>query len=240
MSPSFERLVVNAFGAKNTELVVLGSEPLTPHYHRVHVDCGDFLRSHGVHPSMWLRLWFDDDGKDHQRAFTLVDADEASGRATLEFALHDGVAARWSQNVTAGTRIRASLLGSKCPWPSEKPAPGTSWERTVLIGGTACVPAIRSLLDHWSEAPATVLLHSEYDDDRDIPLGLAAATDVEWFAMGDEALLTRTHDFAGEATTRFWVTTEASATRAVVRALRKDHGVGKERLHAQAYWSAAG
>ena len=80
----------------------------------------------------------------------------------------------------------------------------------------------------------------EYDDDRDIPLGLAAATDVEWFAMGDEALLTRTHDFAGEATTRFWVTTEASATRAVVRALRKDHGVGKERIHAQAYWSAAG
>lgn len=40
---------------------------------------GGMLAATGVHPTMWVRLWFDNAGKPHQRAYTLVDPDPAAG-----------------------------------------------------------------------------------------------------------------------------------------------------------------
>ena len=43
---------------------------------------------------MWVRMWFADGDKLHQRGYTLVDPDQAADTVDIEFALHDGVASR--------------------------------------------------------------------------------------------------------------------------------------------------
>lgn len=236
MSPTLERAVVRALGAKQAQLTVLAAEAVTENYHRVKVDVGDLFARHGHHPTMWLRLWFDDGGRAHQRAYTLVDADVDTGTAWLEFALHEGVAARWAVGARPGDGIEASLLGSKQPWAGETPRSGSPWERSVLVGGMACVPAINALLEAWHDADVVVLLERAHADDEHVRLRLGPHHRVERFGQPQE-MIARVEDFALDRCTRFWVTAEAATTRAVTASLRKRHGVDKRRIVAQAYWT---
>lgn len=121
MAPEWERLAVRALGSVETELTVLRSRSISPTYQRIDVADGGLLARHDPYPTMWLRLWFDKDGRAHQRAFTVVDPRPAEGRFSLEFALHDGTAADWARSCAPGQRIRASLLGSKPPWSAKTP-----------------------------------------------------------------------------------------------------------------------
>lgn len=121
MAPEWERLAVRALGSVETELTVLGSRRISPTYQRIDVADGGLLTRHDPYPTMWLRLWFNNDGRTHQRAFTVVDPRPAEGRFSLEFALHDGTAADWARSCKPGQCIRASLLGSKPPWSVKKP-----------------------------------------------------------------------------------------------------------------------
>jgi hypothetical protein len=47
---------------------VLASERVNGRYQRLDVDGGGLLEACGIHPTMWIRLWFDRDGRAHQRA----------------------------------------------------------------------------------------------------------------------------------------------------------------------------
>ncbi|SHY13253.1 putative siderophore-interacting protein [Mycobacteroides abscessus subsp. abscessus] len=49
-----------------------GRSELTDHYVRISFAAGGLLRHREVHPTMWIRLWFSDGEKLHQRAYTLV------------------------------------------------------------------------------------------------------------------------------------------------------------------------
>lgn len=68
------------------------AEDVTPDYRRLRFTDGGMPAVTGVHPTTWVRLWFDNAGKPHQRAHTLVDPDPAAGTFGLEFALHEGCA----------------------------------------------------------------------------------------------------------------------------------------------------
>ena len=50
-------------GADDFLLTVTGVDKITDHYVRVCFDDGGLLAHKGVHPTMWIRLWFDNDGK---------------------------------------------------------------------------------------------------------------------------------------------------------------------------------
>jgi NADPH-dependent ferric siderophore reductase len=49
------------------------------------------LAERPLHPTMWIRMWFADGEKQHQRGYTLVNPDPESDTVDIEFALHDGI-----------------------------------------------------------------------------------------------------------------------------------------------------
>lgn len=239
----WESIAVRALGSVETELTVLGREQVGPQYLRLHLGDGGLLAQRPPFPTMWVRLWFARDGRDHQRAYTLVDPDPQAGTFSLEFALHDGAACQWARTCEPGDRIRASLLGSKPPWgagalDAARPATG----RTILIGDSAALPAINSLLDALGEAP-DVEVWLEHHDPRDAQLPVRTAADhhlrrIEHRAEENVASALAAHwqQASPTAGDRVWIALEAAATRKLTRSLRTDHGLPKDAICAQAYW----
>ena len=247
-----ESAVVRAMGSVETKLTVLGREEIAPSYLRLEMDDGGLLARRPPHPTMWLRLWFADGGRGHQRAFTLVDPDVSAGRFSLEFALHEGAASDWARRSRPGETIRASLLGSKPPWdprgrrgrrtatPSDAPFSG----RTLVIGDSAALPAINSLLESLGEAPAEVWLEHRLPEDRQLPLHEGANVNGHRVHRGDDSsgvravLESRWAQRPPSPQDRYWIALEAADTRGLSAVLRS-HGVGREAIEATAYWRSA-
>ncbi|MFJ6199065.1 siderophore-interacting protein [Micromonospora sp. NPDC092111] len=235
MKRNWEALVLRAMGGRDFRLTVLGAEPVGRHYRRLLVDDGGLLAAGKPHPTMWIRLWFDAAGRPHQRAYTLVDPDPAAGRFTLEFALHDGCAARWASTAQVGDTIVATMQGSAFTLPD--PAP----RHLYLVGDAASLPAVNSLLDAAAGIPATVWL--EYADEGEQVLAPRARThhEVTWVPRGDDGqqlvdTVRAGLPAAGDA--YYWVACEAASTRALTRHLRRALGVGRHQVTSLGYWSA--
>jgi NADPH-dependent ferric siderophore reductase len=223
-------------GGQDFRLTVLESAAVNPHFHRLRLDGGDLLQASDIHPTMWVRLWFDDAGKPHQRAYTLVDPDPATGTFSLEFAVHDGPAPRWATAAQPGDTIEATLQGSGFALPDPLP------EHLYLVGDAASLPAVNSLLATAPDVPATIWLEYAHDDERTLPLRTHAGHIVHRVPRRDGgrhlvdtvcgALTT------GENRAFYWIAAEAASTRSLVRHLRRDLSVDKQRVSAQGYWRA--
>jgi NADPH-dependent ferric siderophore reductase len=234
---NWEGLVLKAWGGRDFRLTVLGREPVGEHYQRLRLNGGGLLQACGVHPTMWIRLWFDNAGRAHQRAYTIVDPDPDSGDLTLEFALHDGCAANWARTAEPGDTIDATVQGSAFTWPDPQP------RQLYVVGDAASLPAVNSLLDAAGGIPATVWLEYGHEGEKALAVRDRPADTVTWVPRqdGGQHLVDRVR--AGLATADdngfYWVACEAGSTRGIVRHLRKGLGVDKRRVHGLGYWSAA-
>ncbi|NNN31537.1 siderophore-interacting protein [Streptomyces sp. S3(2020)] len=228
----WEGAVLRLLRAKDYVFTVTGAEDVTASYRRVHLTDGGMLAATGVHPTMWVRLWFSDAGKPHQRAYTLVDPDPAAGTFSLEFALHEGVASDWARTAKPGDTIEATVHGTGFENPDPSPT------HVFAIGDPASLPAINSLLQALDRAPATVWFEGGTD-------GLPFRTDPSRHdvrpssSLVDEVKrdlpdLLRAHPDA-----YVWIACDTRTTRTLSSYVRKDLGVPKERLHALGYWRAA-
>ncbi|MEV7663265.1 siderophore-interacting protein [Paenarthrobacter sp. NPDC089316] len=241
MKRNWEGVVLKVMGAKDFTLEVIGREEITPDFFRVHVRDGGLLKAGGLHPTMWIRLWFNDSGKAHQRAYTLVDADAAAGTFSMDFAMHRGVAADWARTVQPGDTIEATVQGSSFSFP--QPSPRRLW----VVGDPASIPAINSLLDArgLAEVPVTAWLEYQHDADPSLEVRTAPNDVVTWIprkrdgaALVEEVCDALSADTVSAADDFFWIACEASSTRAIVKHLRKGLGVDKHRIDALGYWRA--
>ncbi|MCX4763300.1 siderophore-interacting protein [Streptomyces sp. NBC_01275] len=237
----WEGAVLRLMRAKDFTFTVTGGEDVTARFRRVRLTDGGLLAAAGVHPTMWVRLWFDNAGRPHQRAYTLVDPDPQAGTFSLEFALHEGAASDWARTAKPGDTIEATVQGTGFEEPS--PAPS----HVLAIGDPASLPALNSLLDALGSAPATVWFEGAPDDTRDLPFRAApgrheirrvprrdaGAHLVERVRAELPALLTATPD------PYVWIACDTRTTRALSAYVRKELGVPKERMHALGYWRAA-
>ncbi|MEV6633849.1 siderophore-interacting protein [Actinoplanes sp. NPDC051470] len=236
MKKGWEGLVIKAFGGRDFRLTVLGAESVNDHYHRLHIDGGDLLQACDVHPTMWLRLWFELDGKPHQRAFTLVDPDPSTGRFHLEFVLHDSTAAGWARAAKPGDTIEATLLGSDWKLPDPSPA------HLLVVGDATAIPAVNSIFDASAELPATVWLEYANDDEKSLPLRNRPDQAVTWVPRERDGQLlveTVTAELPRRDDAFYWVACEAGSTRAIAKHIRRDLAVDKHRVRSLAYWTAA-
>lgn len=69
MGHGWEGVVLKLFRGRDFTFTVTGAEQVTEDFRRVTVTDGGLLAATGgAHPTMWVRLWFERDGKPHQRA----------------------------------------------------------------------------------------------------------------------------------------------------------------------------
>lgn len=242
MKRNWEGVVLKVMGAKDFTLEVAGSEEITPDFLRVHVRDGGLLERSGIHPTMWIRLWFNDSGKAHQRAYTLVNPDPVAGTFSMDFAMHNGVAAHWARSAQPGETIDATVQGSSFTFP--EPAPRRIW----VVGDPASIPAINSLLDERQRAASgaasvTAWLEYQHDADPSLEVRTSDSDVVTWIprkrdgaALVEEVCGALTANTVSVADDFFWVACEASSTRAIVKHLRKELGVDKHRIDALGYW----
>jgi NADPH-dependent ferric siderophore reductase len=237
----WEGVVLKALRGKDFVLTVRSSERVGEQWQRVCVDDGGLLAACPPHPAMWIRIWFEHDGRPHQRGYTVVDPDPAAGTFDLEFALHDGPAAGWSLTVQPGTTIDATVQGTR----EASPPAGT--RLLHLVGDPSSLPAVNSLLDAHPTTPARIWLEVGSPADRDLPVRARERHDVRWVHRGtapgqalSDAVTAAWADpsVADPARDWFWVATEATVTRALGRHLRRELGVGKDRVSALGYWQA--
>ncbi|MFH8368605.1 siderophore-interacting protein [Streptomyces sp. NPDC018031] len=241
MGHGWEGVVLKLLRGKDFTFTVTGNEQVTEHYRRLHLTDGGLLAAAGVHPTMWVRLWFPGGDKPHQRAYTLVDPDPAAGTFSLEFALHDGLASDWARGAKPGDTIEATVQGTGFTAPEPPPA------RLLVIGDPASLPALNSLLDAFPQTPATIWFETPNDDDRELPVRLdparheihrvprngAGAQLVEQVRAG---LPERLGD---PAEAYVWIACDAATTRTLTAYVRKELAVPKHRVDALGYWRAA-
>ncbi|WP_030264700.1 siderophore-interacting protein [Streptomyces sp. NRRL B-24484] len=238
MGHGWEGIVLRLMRGRDFEFTVTGVEEVTDHYRRVAFTDGGMLAETGAHPTMWVRVWFDDAGRPHQRAYTLVDPDPDAGTFSLEFALHDGCASDWARKAAPGDTVQATVQGSAFTAPDPLP------RQLFVIGDSASVPAVNSLLGALPEVPATVWLETQHDSDEHLPLRAdperhsvrrlprrdAGAHLVAEVREALPALLT---DPAGAYV---WIACDTATTRALTQFARKDLALPKQRVNALGYW----
>ncbi|MEU6313403.1 siderophore-interacting protein [Streptomyces sp. NPDC047014] len=235
----WEGVVLKLLRGKDFTFTVTGAEDVTDHYRRVHFTDGGLLAAVGdsLHPTMWVRVWFQNAGKPHQRAYTLVDPDPAAGTFSFEFALHDGAASAWAREAAPGDTIEATVQGTGYTAPA--PAP----ERLLVIGDSASLPAVNSLLDSFPDTPATIWFETQHASDTGLPVRLDADRhDIRRVERSGSALTDRVRAelpelIGADASSAYvWLACDTATTRDLTSYLRKDLGLPKQRVNGLGYW----
>ncbi|MEU7517364.1 siderophore-interacting protein [Streptomyces sp. NPDC042898] len=239
MGHGWQGAVLKLFRGKDFTFTVTGAEQVTEDYRRVHFADGGLLAAAGIHPTMWVRLWFDDAGKPHQRAYTRVDPDLAAGTFSLEFALHDGIASRWARACAPGDTVEATLQGTGFEAPDPLPA------RLLVVGDPASLPAVNSLLDALPGVPATVWFETQHASDDELPVRL----DPDHHELrriprqgGGADLVARVKaelPALADASSYVWIACDTATTRTLATYARRELALPKERVHALGYWRAS-
>ena len=230
-SRGLQGTLVRLFRGDDYTLTVTGRTEISPHYLRLHFDSGNLLAERRVHPTMWLRGWFPDGDTAHQRGYTLVNPDAAARSVDIDFAIHDGIAARWATHAHAGDTLEVTVLGSSFSLPTPDPA---GW---IIVGDTASLPAINSLLAAIGDVPARVFLEAAHEDDKTLPV--AGSAEVTWVDRKNdgESLVEAGCSSAFDAPDHFgWVASDNRTTRTLAKVLREEFAIPRKSIKAQAYW----
>ncbi|MEU4085286.1 siderophore-interacting protein [Streptomyces aureus] len=233
----WEGAVLRLMRAKDYVFTVTGAEDVTPEYRRLQLTDGGMLAATGVHPTMWVRLWFDNAGKPHQRAYTLVDPDPAAGTFSLEFALHEGCASDWARAAKPGDTIEATVQGTG--FESPEPAPS----HVVAVADPASLPALNSLLGALGPVPATIWFEGSLEG---LPYRAAAHHDVRQVErreagrhLVDEVKAALPDLLKDTARPYVWIACDTATTRALSAHVRKELSVPRQRVNALGYWRAS-
>lgn len=241
MGHGWEGVVLKLMRGKDFTFTVTGSEVLTERFRRISLTDGGMLKQTGVHPTMWVRIWFDNGDKPHQRAYTLVDPDPRKGTFSLEFALHDGRASDWACTAQPGDTVEATVQGTGFTAPDPPPS------RLFVIGDPASLPAINSLLDALPDTPATIWFETGGAPDEELPLRL----DSDRHELhrvprenGGRQLVSEVKAalpglLADPAQAYVWIACDTVTTRALAGYVRKELALPKDRINALGYWRAA-
>ncbi|MFI0968115.1 siderophore-interacting protein [Streptomyces sp. NPDC021080] len=233
----WEGAVLKLLRAKDYVFTVTGSEDVTSEYRRLHFTDGGMLAVTGVHPTMWVRLWFDNAGKPHQRAYTLVDPDPAAGTFGLEFALHEGRASDWARAAKPGDTIEATVQGTGFDHPEPTPS------HVIAVADPASLPALNSLLTALGPVPATIWFEGSLEG---LPCRTSPHHDVRQVVrrdagrhLVDEVKAALPELLEDSPQPYVWIACDTATTRALSAHVRKELSVPRQRVDALGYWRAS-
>ncbi|MFT4227836.1 ABC transporter ATP-binding protein/permease [Micropruina sp.] len=233
----FQGAVMRGFGARDHQATVTGTEFLTPKFLRVRMVSPTLFSDAVAAPTAWLRFWFPDpDGGEveHQRAYTISEADEASGAFAIDVVLHQpaGPASVWALAAQPGTTIGLTNLGSsKFELPDELPA------GYLLIGDSASMPGIAGILATVpAEVPIELYLEEHDPDDRLIPLPEHPRLRTHWVPRRGPGSLAAAIEARDWSNWYAWAAPESASLKQLRVRLRDEFGFPKSEVHQQAYW----
>ena len=233
----FQGVVMRGFGARDHEATVTGVETIAPNFRRIRLVSPTLFRDAVAGPTAWLRFWFPDpDGgvTEHQRAYTISAADEASGTFAIDVVLHTpaGPASHWAQNAGPGTTVPVTSLGSsKFDLPEDLP---TGY---LLIGDSASIPAINGILGVVpAQVPVELYLEQHEESDRLIPLASHPLLRTHWVPRRGPTSLASAIEERDWSDWYAWVASESGTLKNLRTRLRDGFGFPKSELHLQAYW----
>lgn len=240
MARGLQGVMLRSFGARDHTATVLETVRIAPHFVRVRMTSPTLFEDVDAEPAAWLRFWFPDpDGSktEFQRAYTISEADPATGRFAVDVVLHDpaGPASRWARTVQPGATIAVmALMGSsRFDVPDEQPA------GYLLIGDSASIPGMNGIIGVVpDDVPIEMYLEQHHDDDTLIPIAVHPRLRVHWVARRDEKSLAAALESRDWSNWYAWATPEATTLKHVRARLRDEFGFPKSEVHAQAYWSA--
>lgn len=240
MARGFQGAILRGFGARDHVATVLETERVAPHFVRIRMTSATLFEDAEAEPAAWLRFWFPDPrGSDteFQRAYTISEADVATGRFAIDVVLHEpaGPASSWARTVEPGATIAVmSLMGaSRFDRPDEQPA------GYLLIGDSASIPGMNGIIGTVpDDVPIEMYLEQHDDNDTSIPIAQHPRLRVHWVRRRDEGSLAEAIEARDWSDWYAWATPEASTLKNVRKRLRDAFGFPKSEVHAQAYWSA--
>lgn len=240
MARGFQGAILRGFGARDHVATVLETERIAPHFVRIRMTSATLFEDAEAEPAAWLRFWFPDPrGSDteFQRAYTISEADVATGRFAIDVVLHEpaGPASNWARTVEPGATIAVmSLMGaSRFDRPDEQPA------GYLLIGDSASIPGMNGIIGTVpDDVPIEMYLEQHDDNDISIPIAQHPRLRVHWVRRRDEGSLAEAIEARDWSDWYAWATPEASTLKNVRKRLRDAFGFPKSEVHAQAYWSA--
>ena len=163
----WEGVVLKLMRGKDFTFTVTGAEDLTENYRRVSFTDGGLLAAAGRRCTrrcgccVWFARARASRTSGPTRSWTRI---RQAGTFSFEFALHDGVASAWARDAKPGDTVEATVQGTGFTAPT--PAP----ERLLVIGDSASLPAINSLLDTYPQTPATIWFETQHDSDERLPM----------------------------------------------------------------------
>lgn len=229
--------LTRAYGAKDHEVTVTNTELITPSFLRIWLSSPTVFADAVAAPTAFLRFWFPDvdgGGTEHQRGYTITQADVAAGSFAIDVVLHEaiGPASAWAQRATPGDTVQVTSLGST-PFvlPDELPA------GYLLVGDAASIPAINAILAELpADVPAEVYLETHAPEDHQIPLTHHPRAAVHWVPRRGEGSLAAAIEARDWSDWYAWAATESGSLKQLRVRLRDEFGFPKTEIHAQAYW----
>jgi ATP-binding cassette subfamily B protein IrtA len=240
MGRGYQGAVLKALGVRDHELEVVAVKDVTAHYRRLRLRSATLFDDLDPGPTVFIRLWMPDlteAGREHQRCYTVLDADPAAGELTLEFVLHEphGPASAWAAAASPGSTVRAAAWASK-KFLTPDPAP----VGYLLVGDPAATPAINDLLAMIPAAtPVELYLEWSHESDADIPVAEHPQLRIHRIRR-DGAALAAAIEARDWSDWCAWVSGERKTVRQVREALRDVHGFPKSEVTATPYWIEGG
>jgi ATP-binding cassette subfamily B protein IrtA len=233
--------MLRGFGARDHEATVCETERLAPHFLRIRMVSPTLFEDAVAEPTSWLRFWFPDpDGSaaEFQRAYTITEADTATGHFAVDVVLHEpaGPASTWARTVEPGATISVMTLGSAPFTVADEPADRPAGY--LLIGDSASTPAINGIIAAVPhDIPIEAYLEQHTDDDLLIGIAEHPRLNLHRVVRRDATSLATALEARDWSNWYAWLGPEAGALKHLRTRLRDEFGFPKSEIHAQAYWT---
>lgn len=234
MARGFQGVLMRHLGAKDHLTRVLSTEMVAPHMKRIRFHAPTAFNDIVMTAGTFVRGWFPDDGKEHQRGYTLIDIDEDAQEYSIDFLLHDpaGPAGQWAERAEEGDELVVTPFGVRL-FTVPDPAPAGY----LLVADAAGVPAIRELVTAIGPLlPIEVYIGVYRDDDRKVPLPTGSNVRIHWVPVIEETSVAQALEARDWSQWKAYLVSESGVLRHCKKRLMEEFGFPRSEIGGQAYW----